>query len=349
MKGKFSDDYLSIRKKKVLWAVVESYTHTAEPVASRTVWKRFDLGVSPATIRNDMADLEEEGFLNQPHISSGRIPSCVGYRYYVDSLMEWSKNRSSQMIETENEFTGENPIDEFLKNIAKQLSSQTLGIAIVSHPLLLELCVRDFHLSYVRRGQCIVFLLLDGGITFTYSLNIDISKDEDALVINSLIKSKILGKNRSEINSEIDSVFAPVFNLSAQAKQILMSVTEHLWKATDKKAYIYYSMKMFNLPDFSDREKFDILVALLEEEDRIVQKLFENPWEKREIKIIIGEENEDPKFWEFTFFKIPYYYADKVVGFIGLISPTRVRYPYVVELLDSYAHKISNALRRLFD
>ncbi len=349
MKGKFSDDYLSIRKKKVLWAVVESYTHTAEPVASRTVWKRFDLGVSPATIRNDMADLEEEGFLNQPHISSGRIPSCVGYRYYVDSLMEWSKNRSGQMIETENEFTGENPIDEFLKNIAKQLSSQTLGIAIVSHPLLLELCVRDFHLSYVRKEQCIVFLLLDGGITFTYSLNIDISKDEDALVINSLIKSKILGKNRNEINSEIDSVFDPVFNLSTQAKQILTSVTEHLWKATDKKAYIYYSMKMFNLPDFSDREKFDILVALLEEEDRIVQKLFENPWEKREIKIIIGEENEDPKFWEFTFFKIPYYHADKVVGFIGLISPTRVRYPYVVELLDSYAHKISNALRRLFD
>ncbi|AEE14933.1 heat-inducible transcription repressor HrcA [Thermodesulfobium narugense DSM 14796] len=349
MKGKFSDDYLSSRKKKVLWAVVESYTQTAEPVASRTVWKRFDLGVSPATIRNDMADLEEEGFLNQPHVSAGRIPSCIGYRYYVDSLMEWPKPNLNQYVEFDEEFDEDDPVSEFLKKMAKQLSSKTLGIAIISHPLLLELSVKDFHLSYVKKGFCIVFLLLEGGISVTYPLNIDISSEEDALVLNSLIKSKVIGKNRNEISSELDTVFDPIFKLSSQAKQILTSVIENLWKATDKKAYIYYSMKMFNLPDFSDKEKFDILVALLEEEDRIVQKLFEDPWEKREIKIVIGEENEDPKFWEFTFFKIPYYYANKVVGFIGLISPTRVRYPYVVELLDIYAHKISNGLRRLFD
>ncbi|WP_448589302.1 heat-inducible transcriptional repressor HrcA [Thermodesulfobium sp.] len=348
MKGKFSDDYLSPRKKKVLWAVVESYTQTAEPVASRTVWKRFDLGVSPATIRNDMADLEEEGFLNQPHVSAGRIPSCIGYRYYVDSLMKWPKPDLNQ-IEFDEEFNKDNPISDFLKKMAKQLSSKTLGIAIISHPLLLELTVKDFHLSYVKKGFCIVFLLLEGYVTITYPLEIDITSEEDAFVLNSLVKSKVIGKNRNEINFELNSFHDPVLQLSTQAKQVMKSIIEKLWEATDKKAYIYYSMKMFNLPDFSDKEKFDILVALLEEEEKIVEKLFEDPWEKREIKIVIGEENEDPKFWEFTFFKIPYYYANKVVGFIGLISPTRVRYPYVVELLDIYAHKISSGLRRLFD
>jgi len=348
MKGKFSDDYLSPRKKKVLWAVVESYTQTAEPVASRTVWKRFDLGVSPATIRNDMADLEEEGFLNQPHVSAGRIPSCIGYRYYVDSLMKWPKPDLNQ-IEFDEEFNKDNSISDFLKKMAKQLSSKTLGIAIISHPLLLELTVKDFHLSYVKKGFCIVFLLLEGYVTITYPLEIDITSEEDAFVLNSLVKSKVIGKNRNEINFELNSFHDPVLQLSTQAKQVMKSIIEKLWEATDKKAYIYYSMKMFNLPDFSDKEKFDILVALLEEEEKIVEKLFEDPWEKREIKIVIGEENEDPKFWEFTFFKIPYYYANKVVGFIGLISPTRVRYPYVVELLDIYAHKISSGLRRLFD
>ena len=348
MKGKFSDDYLSPRKKKVLWAVVESYTQTAEPVASRTVWKRFDLGVSPATIRNDMADLEEEGFLNQPHVSAGRIPSCIGYRYYVDSLMKWPKPDLNQ-IEFDEEFNKDNSIGDFLKKMAKQLSSKTLGIAIISHPLLLELTVKDFHLSYVKKGFCIVFLLLEGYVTITYPLEIDITSEEDAFVLNSLVKSKVIGKNRNEINFELNSFHDPVLQLSTQAKQVMKSIIEKLWEATDKKAYIYYSMKMFNLPDFSDKEKFDILVALLEEEEKIVEKLFEDPWEKREIKIVIGEENEDPKFWEFTFFKIPYYYANKVVGFIGLISPTRVRYPYVVELLDIYAHKISSGLRRLFD
>jgi heat-inducible transcriptional repressor len=348
MKGKFSDDYLSPRKKKVLWAVVESYTQTAEPVASRTVWKRFDLGVSPATIRNDMADLEEEGFLNQPHVSAGRIPSCIGYRYYVDSLMKWPKPDLNQ-IEFDEEFNKDNPISDFLKKMAKQLSSKTLGIAIISHPLLLELTVKDFHLSYVKKGFCIVFLLLEGYVTITYPLEIDITSEEDAFVLNSLVKSKVIGKNRNEINFELNSFHDPVLQLLTQAKQVMKSIIEKLWEATDKKAYIYYSMKMFNLPDFSDKEKFDILVALLEEEEKIVEKLFEDPWEKREIKIVIGEENEDPKFWEFTFFKIPYYYANKVVGFIGLISPTRVRYPYVVELLDIYAHKISSGLRRLFD
>jgi len=348
MKGKFSDDYLSPRKKKVLWAVVESYTQTAEPVASRTVWKKFDLGVSPATIRNDMADLEEEGFLNQPHVSAGRIPSCIGYRYYVDSLMKWPKPDLNQ-IEFDEEFNKDNSISDFLKKMAKQLSSKTLGIAIISHPLLLELTVKDFHLSYVKKGFCIVFLLLEGYVTITYPLEIDITSEEDAFVLNSLIKSKVIGKNRNEINFELNSFHDPVLQLSTQAKQVMKSIIEKLWEATDKKAYIYYSMKMFNLPDFSDKEKFDILVALLEEEEKIVEKLFEDPWEKREIKIVIGEENEDPKFWEFTFFKIPYYYANKVVGFIGLISPTRVRYPYVVELLDIYAQKISSGLRRLFD
>ena len=293
---------LDERKEKILKAIIQNYLETGEPVGSRTISKYSDLKLSSATIRNEMSDLEELGYIIQPHTSAGRIPSDKGYRFYVDQLIHEKETEVTQVRDMVIQRVDR--VELLLKQMAKLLASNTNYATLISGPQYHQTKIKFIQLSRVEAGKLLIVTVLEGNIIKNSIVTLDAElTDEDILNLNILLNSALNGLTMEQINLDV--------------------ITR---------------MNIFKYPELSDGAKASQLIGTLEQKDLWREILTEddaNSDKKNEIQVYIGSETQVQSMKDCSIVTANYELGDGLRGTIGIVGPKRMDYDKVVSTLRS--------------
>lgn len=337
---------LDERSKQVLCAVVQSYINTPDPVGSRVVTKRYSFGLSPATIRNIMADLEEMGFLKQPHTSAGRIPTDMGYRFYVDSIVA-ERNHSNKEFMREIYRRLEilrNDINMLLNETTRTLSllSHYLGVAMSPKPNMTTL--KRIELLKYRADQIVAILFTDEGLIKNkiISLGSEITQ-RDLNRIAGYLDSKFSGYTLAEIRSRVIKEMAKEKDMCDSLISKAMKICKETFCFPQGEVFVSGLSEVLELPDFSDLEKIRELSRAIEDKHTIV-KLLDKISELDGIQIVIGSENSMDEMKKFSVVVSTCKEANRPIGVIGIIGPTRMDYSRAIYIVDNTAKFITKML-----
>lgn len=339
---------LKERKKKILEVIIKDYINTAEPVGSRTLSKRYNLGISPATIRNEMADLEDLGFLMQPHTSSGRIPTQLAYRYYVDEIMQIQKLAKVVRNDIHNGYLKiTRELDNTMNHTAKVLSQLTNYTSVVLSPRVS--CFNCKHVQIVpliKERVLLIVVTYEGmakNIEMTLSQEIDTTL---ALKLSNVLNSFLKNISFQEINMELVD---QIQELSPDESNLLREILPVLRDTLMEEASDIHSVgltNLFNYPEFSDVEKIRHLVNVIEEKP-LLAGILSNDDTSQVINISIGDENDNENLKEFSIITTTYELEGKTVGAFGVIGPTRMNYDNVSSVLDYIRNELNTNLTKL--
>lgn len=333
---------LDERKLKILKAIVRNYLETGEPVGSRTISKYTDLNLSSATIRNEMSDLEDMGYILQPHTSAGRIPSDKGYRTYVDDMMREKADEISQQqqeISDMKDFLTEKveKVEELLQNTAKLLANNTNYATMISAPRFAKR-IKFLQLSLVDDMNLLCVVVLDGNIIKNKLVKLSKQIDaETVLKLNILFNSTLNGLTMEEINLGI------ITKITGQAgehmelvKRVLEIIAEVVGSDEDMKIYTSGTTNILKYPELSDNNRASELINVLEEKQQLTSLITENNSEENTgIQVYIGDETPVQNMKDCSVVTMTYEIEDGVQGTIGIIGPKRMDYEKVVESLKT--------------
>ena len=342
---------LDARKKKVLMAIVQDYIATAEPVGSRTIARKYNLGVSSATIRNEMADLEELGYIEQPHTSAGRIPSDRGYRYYVNHLMKREEFNSEETKLVLNGYlTKKQEIGSVLRSAGQLLSQITnyAGVVVATSAGLGGRKFKHIQLVHMGGGQSMVVMVTDAGVVHHQIIDIPESiLISDLDTISSVLNHKLQGKTVESIRL---TLIQEIYLELAKQKNILdmaMEVIQEGLKADTKdKIYLGGIFNILSQPEFHNIERVKILLGLLENEHElaiIMSDIFPNEG----VSVRIGKELENSRMKDYSLVMGAYHMEGKFMGRIGLLGPTRMDYAKAFAVVEYMTDNISLIIERL--
>ncbi len=341
---------LTERERRVLEAIIQSYVETAEPAGSRTISRRFGLGVSPATIRNTMSDLEEKGFLFHPHTSAGRVPTDLAYRVYVDSLIRFpTVAREDQHVLKERIGSRGSTIDAILQRAAQSLGivSQELGIAL--GPRLDQAILHRIELVRLSSERILMVLALEGGDVRTIFVEVkgEIAHGaltEVAFVLNQRLGGLPLRDIRSSLGTRLRDV-----GTAPEASELLNVFVEQggqlfdVAPATDNDGVVLGQASVLaEQPEFSSGDSMRRLIELTDTRHDLAALLRARSTTSG-VSITIGNEHEDPRLERFTVVTAEYR-AGGLSGVIGVIGPTRLNYARVVPMVDFTAQALSRLM-----
>jgi heat-inducible transcriptional repressor len=346
---------LTPRERRVLEAVIQTYVQTAEPAGSRVLSRRFGLGVSPATIRNTMSDLEDKGFLSHPHTSAGRVPTDKAYRAYVDSLLN---SPSSAIVVAERERLREDisgsssTIETILRRAAQSLGvlTQELGVALA--PRLDASVLRRLELVQVGGERLLLVLTLDGGVVRTVFVEVRGRLAESAVAeVTRVLNERLAGHTLRELRMSVaerlrDSSTKPD---AAELLNIFVQEGESLFDAAlpmaEGSVIVGQASVLASQPEFGGAESMRRLLTLTEEPARLADALRRKHQgdEKPGVSITIGAEHGDPQFDQFTVVTAEYR-VGALNGVIGVIGPTRMPYDKVISLVQHTSRLLSDLL-----
>lgn len=326
------------RKEKILEAVVLDYIQTAEPVGSRTISKKYDLGVSPATIRNEMADLEEMGLIEQPHTSAGRIPSDKGYRYYVDYLMQHDevKSEARELIK-ESISKKTTQVEETVSNILNTLS-QTSGytsLMLLNEPAT-ENKLKLLQLMPLETGRALMVIVTDDDKIENRFIQIppQLGK-EDLELVSQMLNMHLKGLSTDGWQQNIlENIFSQLNRQKQVVDTALEMLGEILHKNDTAKEKIFYKggLNMLTQPEFKDVNKVHNILMSLENKDTMNKILHENT--VNEISVKIGTEHDIPDLKDCSIIVASYKNNGKEIGKVGLLGPKRMDYSNSMAVLD---------------
>lgn len=338
---------LSERKIKILQAIIRTYLETGEPVGSRTISKDSDLNLSSATIRNEMADLEEMGYIIQPHTSAGRIPSDKGYRWYVDSLMIDKANEIIDIKQDLEEKAGK--IDILLQYIAKLLAKDTNYTSMVSKPHYTHKKIKFVQLTDVDEHQILAVIVIEGNIVKNKLLNILESIDKEAILkMNIVLNTFLQGLDITEINMQV------IANMKAQAGEyatvlsdVLDVIAEVIAEVDNVEIYTSGATNILKYPELSDSEKASEILYTFEEKKQLTQligdKLSEE--ESRGIQVYIGDETPVESMKDCAVVTATYEIEEGVYGKVGIVGPKRMDYEKVVGTLQNLMTQLDDIFK----
>lgn len=335
---------LSERQKLILSAIVQDYVLSAEPIGSRALSKHDQIHFSAATIRNEMADLEEMGYLDQPHTSAGRIPSQEGYRFYVDHLLSQDRLNIVNVGALRELFRQRiDEIERLLQQTATVLSQLTQYTSIVLGPKMSEETIRELQLIPLVSGKAVAILVTNTGNVLNKHVRIPPDMDMDDVVqIMNLLNDKISGtplsKVRSRMYRELSAELSAVMERYEGALEFLdgfTNIPDH-----NAKVYVDGTTNILAQPEFRDVEKVRPLLELLERAEAAEQLLPQQAG----IQVRIGKENPVPTLQDCTVISADYTLSGVPVGRIGIVGPTRMDYSRVMQILNY----TSGSLSRLF-
>jgi len=340
---------LDERKRLILKALISDYIETAEPVGSRTIAKRYGLGISSATIRNEMADLEDMGYLEQPHTSAGRVPSDKGYRIYVDHLMNAQRITNAEIDIIRNSIykvaLGE--IDRIIKDTSKILSMLTNYTALVISPQTKKSTVKHIQLIAIDSTSIVVVVVTNFGAV--RNSNIKLSKPittEKLTAINNVLNEKLKGLAIEEINlTVISDVQKNLSGYSEILSEIIPILCESLNYIDDDEVYLEGSSNIFNYPEYNAIDKAKSFISTLDNKEFLF-KLMSSGDEN--IKVIIGRENEYDEIKDCSLITMSYSIGENIAGRIGIIGPTRMYYSKVMSILNYYRDFLTNLLTNYY-
>lgn len=341
---------LDERKIKILNAIIQTYLYTGEPVGSRTISKFTDLNLSSATIRNEMADLEELGYIIQPHTSAGRIPSDKGYRFYVDNMMKEKVAEVDEMKEMI--IQKADKIDRLLKQVAKLLAVNTNYATMISSPQSKRNKLRFIQLSKVDEAQLLVVIMLDGSIIKNKIIDIpEEVKEEDVVKLNLLLNTFLQGLSLQQINMEL------IGQLKHQAEvhnkvvsDIIDAVADAIREEDDLEIYTSGATNLLKYPELSDTQKASELIYTLEEKkaltDFVTETLERDDQEKNAIQVYIGSESPVNTMRDCSIVTATYELEEGIQGTIGIIGPKRMDYQKVVGNLQTMMNQLDAIFKK---
>ncbi|CUH94142.1 Heat-inducible transcription repressor HrcA [Propionispora sp. 2/2-37] len=330
---------LDERKRKILQAIIDDYISTAEPIGSRTIARKYDLGVSPATIRNEMADLELLGYIEQPHTSSGRVPSVKGYRFYVDCLMEPLSLSKHEVALINNWYQAKvQRIDEVFQETAKIISRMTRNISMVLAPQLSPCIFKYIQFLPLDEYRVILVIVTDTGFVDNKIMNIpdgivfeDLQKIADS--INARLGGLSFDRIQTSVLKEIQQTILPGTDLLETA---LANIKKALFVEKNEKLYLGGTTQMLKQPEFRNIDKIQGLLTMLEEE-RLLCDILQKKDEDGVI-ITIGQENKYSGIQDCSVVQATYRIDGQIVGTVAVLGPTRMEYRKIISILD-FMHK----------
>ena len=330
---------LNERKKKILQIIIEDYISSAEPVGSRTIARKYDLGLSPATIRNEMSDLELLGYLEQPHTSAGRIPSAQAYRFYVDALIEPGTLTDNDMALIDGWYNERRRnIDDIFQSTAKILSRMTQNVSMVltNQQTIANFCYLKF--LPLDSQHAILCIVADDGSIDTNVVDIPLGMTSEEMDYLAGKMSKLLeDRNLSDISVEIlQNVHTDVVEDKLIFSSLLQAVRKMTGRRQEQKVFLGGTKQLLNQPEFRDVERVRNLLGILEEE-KVLKDLLQGG-EDSGLKVTIGSENKFTGIQDCSMVQATYRLNGQIVGTMAVLGPTRMEYGKVISVMD-YLHK----------
>ncbi|MDE7252719.1 MAG: heat-inducible transcriptional repressor HrcA [Acetatifactor sp.] len=338
---------LDERKTKILQAIIRNYLETGEPVGSRTISKYTDLNLSSATIRNEMADLEEMGYILQPHTSAGRVPSDMGYRFYVDAMMEAKEREVVEMKEMLLE--RQDKMEQMLQQVAKVLARDTQYATLISAPQTHGSKVKFVQLSRVDEGQILAVIVAEGNVIKNNILNVrEELSDETLLKLNILLNTNLTGLSIQDINLGMISAMKQQAGIhSAIVSEVIDAVAEAIKAEDDLEIYTSGTNNIFRYPELADQQKASELINTFEEKqllgNLLQDSLSENPGTN--IQVYIGDETSVKSMRDCSVVTATYELGEGMRGTIGIVGPKRMDYDRVIGTLKSLQSKLDELYR----
>lgn len=339
---------LDERKTKILKAIIRNYLETGEPVGSRTISKYTDLNLSSATIRNEMADLEELGYILQPHTSAGRIPSDKGYRFYVDHLIEEKDQEVTQMKEFMIEHTEK--VEQVLKQVAKVLAANTNYAAMITTPRYQQSKVKFIQLSHVDEDQILAVIVREGNIVKNKIISVSEPLDNERLLkLNILLNTNLNGLSIDQINLGMISLLKEQAGIdSGIVSDVLDAVAEAIGEDEDLQIYTSGATNIFKYPELSDSKSASELIAAFEEKQELanlVNEQFDSD-ENTGIQVYIGSETPIQTMKDCSVVTATYELGEGVKGTVGIIGPKRMDYENVMDNLKTLKAQLDDIFHK---
>lgn len=329
---------LDERKVIILKAIIKTYLETGEPVGSRTISKYTDLKLSSATIRNEMSDLEEMGYIIQPHTSAGRIPSDKGYRFYVDQIMQEKEQEVTEVKELMIQRVDR--VELVLKKLAQLLAANTNYAAMISGPQYHRNKVKFIQLSQMDMNKLLVVIVVEGNLIKNTVVNLeDAITPEEILNLNILLNSSLNGLTIEEINLGVISRLKEQAGIHSQVVDLVLGEVADAIKADEEDLQIYTSgaTNIFKYPELSDGARASQLIRTLEQKE-LLQELISDVNETEEhngIQVYIGDETPLQTMKDCSVVTANYELGEGIRGTIGIIGPKRMDYEKVLGTLKN--------------
>lgn len=340
---------LDERKVKILQAIIRNYLETGEPVGSRTISKYTDLNLSSATIRNEMSDLEELGYIVQPHTSAGRIPSDKGYRFYVDTMLEEKEREVEELkgllVEKDEK------MDTLLKRVAKVLASNTNYAAMVTAPQSHSNKLKFIQLSRVDEHQILAVIVVEGNVIKNTILPVEEALDDETMLkLNILLNTHLNGLSIEEINlGMISALKAQAGIHSSIVSEVIDAVAEAIKSDEDLKIYTSGTNNIFRYPELTDnRQRASELISTFEEK-QVLHELVQDALTDESstgIQVYIGEEAPVQSMKDCSIVTATYELGEGMKGTIGIIGPKRMDYDKVIGTLKTLMNEFDTIYKK---
>lgn len=328
------------RKKRILQAVVDEYVNTAEPVSSSTLVEKYGLNYSSATVRNELAELEKNGYLDKTHTSSGRVPSEKGYRFYVDELIKEDDISLEEMKYIQSKLsTKVNEIEDLAKIATSTLSEITHYTTVAIGPKVETQLIEEIKFVLLGTRMLMAVIITDSGLVkeTIIKYNEDITQSQ-VETLNNLFNSKLKGKPLSKIDKPMEEYILSEINYSID---VIKPIIDQINKIVEEAETIYLkgANKAFDLPEFKSLELAKNFVNVLDEKEVMLDIL--DSGMAKDINVYIGDENDKEELKDFSVVTFKHSIGDKELGTIGIIGPKRMNYSKVISVMKYISKKIS--------
>ncbi|MBP5276603.1 MAG: heat-inducible transcription repressor HrcA [Lachnospiraceae bacterium] len=337
---------LDERKTVILQAIIKNYLETGEPVGSRTISKYTDLNLSSATIRNEMADLEELGFIVQPHTSAGRIPSDKGYRFYVDTMMQEHEKEVEQLKDVLLE--KEEKLDHMLKQAAKLMAINTNYATMVTAPRSSNNAIKFLQLSRIDDAHILAVIVIEGNVIKNTVIDVEEKLDDETMLkLNILLNTHLNGLSVENINLGLITSLKQQAGIYGSIIEEVMDAVAETIKEDDLEIYTSGANNIFKYPELSDNQKASDLINAFEEKHLLTQLIDEDESDnKNEIKVYIGEESPIQTMKDCSIVTANYEFGDGMRGMIGIIGPKRMDYDKVVGTIKTIKSQLDTMYKK---
>ena len=332
---------LDERKQKILHAIIQNYLETGEPVGSRTISKYADLGLSSATIRNEMSDLEEMGYIIQPHTSAGRIPSDMGYRFYVDQLMKEKEQEVTEMKELM--IQRQDKMELVLKQMAKVLAANTNYATMITSPQYHRTKLKFIQLSVISEDQLLAVVVAEGNVVKNKVIPISHGLDNETILkLNILLNTSLNGLTMEEINlSTIAKLKEQAGIHSEVINSVLDAVAEAIQMDDDLEVYTSGTTNIFKYPELADSTKASALISAFEDKQQLASLMEDmKDGEDTGIQVYIGNETPGQTMKDCSVVTTTYELGEGMRGTIGIVGPKRMDYEKVGDNLKTLTNQL---------
>ncbi|HJC11670.1 MAG TPA: heat-inducible transcriptional repressor HrcA [Candidatus Blautia merdigallinarum] len=346
------ENELDERKRKILKAIIQTYLETGEPVGSRTISKYTDLNLSSATIRNEMSDLEELGYIIQPYTSAGRIPSDLGYRLYVDELMKEKDKEVAEIKDLMIEKTDK--MEKVLKQVVRILASNTNYATMITGPTYHRNKLKFIQLSRVTETQLLAVVVVEGNIVKNHIIELRETMDEETVLkLNLLLNTQLNGLSIEEINLAMISRMKEQAGIHSEVISSVIDAVAQAIAVDDEEMEIYTSgaTNIFKYPELADSSKASELISAFEEKEALAEFVKdtmdnEKDSENTGIQVYIGNESPVKTMKDCSVVTATYDLGGGMQGTIGIIGPKRMDYENVMDNLKTLKNQLDNIFKK---